>query len=292
MALSLVLAAAASLGWAQQGGASLPEPLRDMRRAGESCGRDDEGPARTQTARNAAAPGRPDASCAVPVAELRGALGSGAVTVVDARPAADYQLFHVPDALNLPARNVLHKPALKNKPLVLVGSGKGERELYAACSALRQAGFSSVRVLLGGMLSYVRAGLPLQGRTTGSYEMARLSAGELWEESQFADNLVLVSDKNSAFIDEVPTATVIAGVTPSALQGMLEQQRKASRKPVLSVVLAAQVAPDAYTALAAAIAPVPLLVYTDSAAALKSQLATQKAVWAAHARGPRKPRCG
>src|SRR5258706_3147384 len=38
--------------------------------------------------------------------------------------------------------------------------------------------------------------------------------------------------------------------------------------------------------------PVPLLVYVETRQALNRYVATQKAVWAAQARGPKQPNCG
>lgn len=291
LALALVLASGCAS--AQQGATALPAPLQGMQRAGESCSRNDDQPRQQPPgAAKSAEALAPDLSCAMAMGEARTALGAGTFTVVDVRAASDYQRFHAPDALNLPMQDLPYKQVLKAKPLLLVGTGKGERELYVACGRLRRAGFASVRVLSGGMLSYVRSALPLQGRAPGAYEMAQLSAGELWEEARSSENVVLVSEGNRELLGQLPYAAVVAGMTPATLQSVMEQQRKAGGRPPLSLVLAAPVPADAYGALAAAVAPTPLTVYPGPPEAVSKHAQTQKAMWAAHARGPRQPRCG
>lgn len=278
-----------AVAWAQ-GSTALPEPLQGMPRAGESCKSD--APAARAAAQ--AAPAQPSLACMAPAGAVQASVAGGTLTVVDARLEQEFQRFHIAGALNLQPDTLLHRPAWRAKPLLLVGDGKNVRELYAACARLRQAGFASVRVLAGGMAAWVGDGLPVRGRAPLAHELAALDAAQLWAEGQYADNLVVVAGKAAGYTDHLPYAAALDSASPAALAALVQQRRKeAGFLPAAVVLVSPQVvADDAYRKLAAAVAPAGLLVYAGTPLALSQFVASQKAVWAAQARGPKQPRCG
>ncbi len=101
--------------------------------------------------------------------ELAGLLaGPGGVAVLDVRSADEFAgtLGHIGGALNL---NVTELPqrleelgALAAKPVVLVCHT--DKRSARAAGLLRDAGFSDVRVLRGGMVRWSEAGLPVADR--------------------------------------------------------------------------------------------------------------------------------
>jgi rhodanese-related sulfurtransferase len=276
---------------AQQGASALPEPLRNIPRAGESCKNE---LLTTATQKNALTGGSPtDLACVATSADARELPRSQAM-VIDVRHQSEFQRYHVPGSINLPARSLAYKPALRSKEVLLMGDGRNERELYSVCGLLKQSGFLSVRVVAGGMISYLAGDLPVSGRAPASHELARIDAAQLWAEGQFAGNLLVVADRSPGYSDYLPYAVAVASATPPALAAVLDRHRREIKKPVTAVVLVgAQISTESsYKKLAASIAPVPLLFYADSASALKNFVSAQKAIWAAHARGPKQPRCG
>jgi len=277
--------------YAQQGASALPEALRSMPRAGESCKNETVAAVAQSEAR--ARDGSAELACIANAIDARNASKTQAM-FIDVRQQGQFQRFHIPGSANLPAGSLVHKPTLKNKEILLVGDGKTERELYSVCGQLKQSGFSSVRVLAGGMASYVASGLPVNGKAPAAHELAGIDAAQLWAEGQFAENLLVIADKSPGYSDYLPYAVGVAAATPAALAAVLERHRKEVKRPVAAVVLVGIPVPSepSFRQLAASIAPVPLLFYADSASALKSFVATQKAVWAAQARGPKQPRCG
>ncbi|MCM2250782.1 MAG: rhodanese-like domain-containing protein [Ramlibacter sp.] len=276
----------------QQGNEELPEALRNIPRAGESCKNDAPDVAATRTSRTAAA--APGLACMVTMSQVRGDIESGAILIVDVRQDSQHQRFHIPGSVNFSATSLAHKPALRGKALLLVGDGKGERELHAGCSLLKQSGFASVRVLAGGMISYLASGAPLRGRVPSAYELADLDAGQLWAESKFVENLLVIAGNAADYSDHLPYATAVNPLTPASLAAVLDRRQKEIKGAVSAVVLAGAPVTEetSYAALATAVAPVPLLTYRDSAAALGRFVAGQKASWTARARGPKRPRCG
>ena len=81
-------------------------------------------------------------------------------TVIDIRPLATYQTGHIPQSRNIPLADLDKKTASlpKDKPLILA-CDRGQTAVGAAAK-LRQAGFTNVSVLDGGLAAWVAAGLP------------------------------------------------------------------------------------------------------------------------------------
>lgn len=234
----------------------------------------------------------PDLSCAIAPAELAGLLKHPDTVMADVRPAADYAAFHLNGALNLSAAELRTKPYLRSKAVVLIGNGKAERERYIDCARLKANGFKHTKVLRGGMIAWLSSGQAILGRAPDAASMGLLSPGELWAETRFNANLVLLAANSQDLSHEWPSATTIPDISLAAIQAVLKQ--RGNKSPPASVVLVT--ANDKMAAslpgLRQAIQPVPLLAYTGSADAYTRQLAQQQAVWDAHARGPKKPRCG
>jgi 3-mercaptopyruvate sulfurtransferase SseA len=105
---------------------------------------------------------------------LRG-FGLSAVTVVDLRPAADFQAGHLPQAVSVPMsllREYLHQPAQLAAPLrqrgldplheaVLVSDGGLNRQSALALWLLQQAGQRRVSLYLGHVERWAEQGLEL-----------------------------------------------------------------------------------------------------------------------------------
>ena len=281
----------------QPGGNRLPEALKDLPRAGTSCRNEPLAP----VAQPAGPVVRADLSCAVSVPELRnrikqaGQNAQTAFTLADLRPQAGYQAYHLDGALNLTPLDLHGKPHWRDKPLVLIGSGKGERELYSECTRLKQSGYRQVQVLRGGMAAWLAQQGAVQGRVAAQGELARLSASEFWLESQNPDNVLLLGKEQSALKRELPLAFVLAQSSAESLKSALaRRQKELKNAPLAAVILAAApgISDVQIARLQQAVAPAPLLVYADSSEALARQLATQKAMWLAQARGPKQPACG
>lgn len=269
---------------------SLPPVFNNIQPAASECLRKDAAPtAMPKPAKEDAV--RPDLSCAITPVELSGLVKHPDTVIVDVRPAADYAAFHINGAMNLTASELRRKPYLRNKTVVLIGNGQAERELYADCARLKANGFKHTKVLRGGMIAWLSSGQAILGRAPDAAGMGLLSPGELWAEARFDANLVLVSAERQGLLPELPSATAIPDASLATLQTAIKQRGK---KPLAAVVLVASAA-DVTASLAnlrQGIQPVPLLAYTGTAEAYTRQLAQQNAVWAAQARGPKKPRCG
>jgi len=266
----------------------IPEVLKTIPRATGVCHKNDGPGGILPTAANTPA----DLGCATSAAALQQRPGA---LLVDVRQRSDYGSYHIDAALNASLGDLHGKPYWRAKPIVLVGSGKAERELYMECSRLKQQGYRDVAVLRGGLASWIAAGQPLAGHAPSLAEATRLTPDEFWQESQDPDNLVLLSKEQVALQDEVPFAMVLPRIVLADVRAILERRRKDMKNaPLAAVVLAIDAAAPQgeVEALQRALLPVPVLVYREGRSALTRQVALQKAVWLAQARGPKQAACG
>jgi rhodanese-related sulfurtransferase len=237
-----------------------------------------------------------DLSCGISVPELQKQLSAPDLALVDLRNSDAFQGWHINGALNLTLTDLHAKPYWRNKQVVLIGNGKAEREWYGACRHLKQNGYANVRVLRGGMPAWLGQQGAVLGRVTERVpQMLRLSTAEFWLETQSPDHLVLLSPSQKAMYQELPLSTILAQDTPEAVLAVLARHRKQTKAAALAGVLLAapaSISEEQITRLQKVLAPLPLLVYTESRAALQQHIAQQKQIWLAQARGPRQLGCG
>lgn len=106
----------------------------------------------------------------IEVEELGAKLKPGGPTVIDVRGPDEFMgdLGHIGGALNLPVgelpRRLTEINALQERPVILVC--RTDKRSANAASLLRNAGFSDVLVLRGGMVEWNRNKLPVEGRAT------------------------------------------------------------------------------------------------------------------------------
>ncbi|MET0207522.1 MAG: rhodanese-like domain-containing protein [Burkholderiaceae bacterium] len=295
IAAAIALSALASQ--AEVNGA-MPEALKGVAQAGASCQRDDLAkPAAAGTSMPAHAAGpSADLSCAASVVELTALQRRQSLTWVDTRAAADYQHAHVDGAMNASPSSLRGKRYLRDRTVVLIGSGKAEESLYEACAALKADGFPSVKVLRGGMPMWLAQGQSAVGQGLGEGNPPSLSSSELWLESQFGANVVLVADSHAAVNQQLPYAMPLKQANAASVVAVLERRKREMKQAPLHavVVVAAESAlPDELRrSMAATLRPVPLLVYTATADTFLRDMRQQQLTWRAQARGPKLPPCG
>ncbi len=285
-----VLLGASLPGWSQ---VPMPEALKNIPRADGVC-RPDSADAKRADVLAARAGEKPDLSCGMTLSEAGTLLDRPDTVLVDLRPASDFAQYHADRAVNLDAAALRSKLYLKPKPILLMGSGKNERERYVACGTLKRAGFKRVHVLRGGMPAWLAAGMTVVGRALGAAPVT-LSAEELWAEAQFEGNVVLLGASLGAIEHQLPFSATVQSWTPDAVKRVLERRRKALRNiPLAAVIVAAgdETLTEAQLSSLQQASGAPVLVYTGTNAAFERAMTVQKAIWTAEARGPKQPGCG
>lgn len=288
--LGLALASGAALAQTPPDTA-LPKALKDIRPAAGMCVREDAAPPQAEVKANVV---KPDLSCAITPADLSRRITAPDTVLADVRTAAEYAAFHIENALNATASELAFKRFLHGKTVVLVGDGKAEQELYAACARLKSQGIKQARVLRGGLPAWLSSGQAVLGRAPDAAQLARLTPVELLAESRFNANLILVPRNRDDIRRWLPSSVLIAQESPAAIQEAVNARRKKlNNAPLASVVLvAADADNETIRRLIQAIGPIPLLAYSDTTDAFARQIAQQEAIGLAQAHGPKKPGCG
>jgi rhodanese-related sulfurtransferase len=212
--------------------------------------------------------------------------------LIDLRSSTDYQVFHVRNAINFSLSNLLTKPYLRNKTLILMGSGKADAEVYLSCARLRQSGYKNVFVMQGGLISWLLAGNELQGKSVSMLDLTQLSTAEFWKEAQESGNLILLEKSREAFQGALPSSVKFILNNPDSLQSAMDKIRKF--QPLTGVILVAssKITESHLREILQAVHPLPLLFYTGSEEEYVAYAAQQEAIWSAHAQGPKRLRCG
>ncbi|MFZ2312294.1 MAG: hypothetical protein WAV82_06715, partial [Methylobacter sp.] len=136
-------------------------------------------------------------------------------------------------------------------------------------------------------------GYSVLGQSPNLAQLTTLTPSELWTESQFAANLVLVTASQKTLQKHITRSLLIPDEWPKTVQAMVKQRSGHSKSGSWAAVVLVAGKETDVQALSQAIEPVPLLVYSETEEAFASQLTQQSAVWAAQARGPKQPSgCG
>lgn len=271
----------------------IPEFLKSIPFTEPVCRRDDPPPSFLEPQGSQPAKAM-DWSCAISAQDASRLLENSAANLIDIRPSADYSSWHVANSMNLQLAEIVTKPYFRGKLVLLMGSSNREVESYRACMQLKRVGFERVFIIRGGMESWVQYGYAIQGKAPGPPGGFRMTAGELWSASQIVENRIFLVGERASMRSLLPGATVLGSDAVGALRSAIRGSGKNKPVGVMSFILVAS--PDTPEAsireLQKVALPVPLLVYSASDLEYRAFVDQQRSVLAAHARGPKKPRCG
>ncbi len=102
--------------------------------------------------------------------------------VVDVRAKKAFNTFKVPSSINIPLRNLLSKRFIKGKKLLIMSDGLNYASLSSTCSLLKKQGVQDVKIIFGGLVSWIQSGLPVDGYPPSPYQLALVSADKISED--------------------------------------------------------------------------------------------------------------
>lgn len=136
-------------------------------------------------------PDKTPSNCVVTTQQLGSWFESTDRTVVDIRDENAFNKVRIPKSLNYPPFSLKRNRYLKGRPLLIMGYPWSARDLAAICSELKDAGFSSVLALKGGILSWKLTGLDLEGDSSSLEVPQTISAQQLLQQYAPEDLLFL-----------------------------------------------------------------------------------------------------
>ena len=113
------------------------------------------------------------------------------LVLVDVRDAQDFNSCRIRGSINIPAFALSKKTFLKSKTLVLINEGFNYSKLEQACQRLRDSGFHSVSILIGGLSHWREKGLPIEGDVFAQKSLNKIPPREFFAERNY-ENLILV----------------------------------------------------------------------------------------------------
>lgn len=143
--------------------------------------------------------------------EVLATYGARSVHVlVDYRSEQDFARAHIPHALNVSLHSLETLPMLKDRRVVLVGTGVGVAEACLRAEALNREGWR-VYVLAGGLPAWKDEGGPLIGDAFAVEECRIVSWGQILADRMFSSVTVVVLDPTH---DSISMAQAYAPMTP------------------------------------------------------------------------------
>jgi rhodanese-related sulfurtransferase len=276
--------------------------LKGIQRAKDVCPSPVEETPPGKKAQNIHAVSAPDLECLISVPDASRLVGKTETVFIDTRSAIEFQEARIEGALNLRLETLSHKTFLRDKTVILVGSGVSERSLYETCAGLKKHSKIKTKVLWGGLVAWSSYGLPLQGMRSEFTSLGELRTDELLAEGMFDANLVLVNRGNEA-VRKVLTRSVLLSsnsltVVRDAVDEFLKHEKKRTRTPsghpfVGSVVwvTGGKVSAEEIGQVRQALQPLPVLVYNKTTDVFAREYEVQQSVWIAQSRNPKQPKC-
>jgi len=113
------------------------------------------------------------------------------LVLVDVRDSSDFESFRIQGSINIPLFALRTKTFLKHKQLVLINEGFKYGPLEQECRHLKDAGFTRVSILKGGLQYWKQNGAPLEGDVFAQKKLNEVSPREFFSESNYGNVAVV-----------------------------------------------------------------------------------------------------
>lgn len=114
--------------------------------------------------------------------------------IVDIRNPSEYKQARIPGSVNLPYSSILSVRALKSRNVVIVNNGFEKTKPAQLCAFAKAEDFPGIRVLLGGLSSWVSTGRPLTGTLGSRTDIYNIEPDLFFQES-FLQKVSIIAPK-------------------------------------------------------------------------------------------------
>ena len=111
---------------------------------------------------------------------------------IDVRSNVAFGEARIPASMNLPLFELPARTYLKSRNLIIVGTGMDDTALVGTANTCRKEGFSSIRIMRGGIRQWQQAGGRLEGIFFGHPALDEISASQVYSSIIHSPWLVLV----------------------------------------------------------------------------------------------------
>jgi rhodanese-related sulfurtransferase len=162
------------------------------------------------------------------------------VLFVDVRDREAFDKLKIPGSIHIPLHALKTKTFLRDKSLVLVSEGYPNVSLEQTCKALRDAGFTRVSILNGGLRSWIQKKGPVEGDAFASREVTRVPPKDFFAQKESPDWLVVIVSGPTASASQplIPTAVPLPwdgspSNFASALKSVIKNKKGSSQLSIL-----------------------------------------------------------
>lgn len=151
---------------------------------------------------------------------------SDSFLIVDTRPAYEFSTYAIKDSINLPASTIQTKDYWKDKEIYLIGGDKFDLPLLAMRKRLDDKGFHKVKVVAGGINTWVNKRMPVVGKPPNANRLIQLSPADVWTSRQDMTTLYVLDNDFTKFAENFANSTVIRDLdTKNPAQAIHDYQK-------------------------------------------------------------------
>jgi len=232
----------------------------------------------TLPAQRAKARAHADSACALAPSMLADRLRAKNATVIDVRVGLQQHRSRIPGAWVLQPSELRRYESLRTYPLILVGDGKDDSELFEQCVFLKENGFKQVSVLKGGVLSWVKEGQAFLTNDISVQDLQRLSQADLLRASLAADKLILVAPDAKPLVAVLSGSQLLDAVTPKTI-ALAVNKAKVNQQYAAVIVVGAHAWPTDVVEAFTKASSLPLFVFYGEASAFDDYVKRQAQIW-------------
>ena len=113
------------------------------------------------------------------------------VILVDIRDAEAFSTQHIPQSINIKAKQLVSKGFLKNKSVVLINEGFSVAKMEKIHKKLQTEGFNQVSILDGGLNAWLQTGEKLKGTGLAARRINSVTPQQFFLERKYTNLIVL-----------------------------------------------------------------------------------------------------
>lgn len=146
--------------------------------------------------------------------------------IVDTRPAFEFSSYAIKDSINLSASTIQTKAYWKDKEIYLVGGDKFDLPLLVIRKRLDEQGFKKVKVVAGGINTWVNKRMPVIGKAPNANRLIQLSPADVWTSRQDMTTLYVLDTDFAKFAGNFAHSVVIHDLeTKNPAQAIMDYQK-------------------------------------------------------------------
>ena len=215
--------------------------------------------------------------------------------IIDTRSTSEFSQYSIKDSINLPADSIQTKSYWKNKDIYLVGGEKFDLPLLVIANRLNQQGFKNVKVVAGGINTWVNKRMPVIGKVPNANRLIQLSPEDVWTSRQDATTLYVLDTDYAQFSKYFSNTLIIDNLSAKSPEKAIYNYLNTHKKIRLSKVYFLTSSTGIDNSVVSGFNQKPLyasFLFNAKPEFLSEYISNFDKLLIAKENGPKKPKCG